>query len=47
MLEYYNKLPHYVYIKNEKFVVNSDYRIFIEFETKMQGKDKKRRYIQL
>lgn len=42
MLGYYNKLPHYVYIKNEKFVVNSDYRIFIEFETEMQGKDKKK-----
>lgn len=41
MLEYYNKLPHYVYIKNERFVINSDYRIFINLEMEMQGKNEK------
>lgn len=38
----YNKLPHYVYLKNEKFNINTDFRIFIEFEIEMQGKDKKK-----
>ena len=32
----YNKLPRSVYIKNEKFIINTDYRIFIEFEERMQ-----------
>lgn len=32
----YNKLPRYVYLKKEKFIINTDYRIFIEFEEKMQ-----------
>ena len=35
----YNKLPHFVYIKNEKYFINTDYRIFIEFEEQMQGKN--------
>lgn len=32
----YNKLPRSVYLKNEKFIINTDYRIFIEFEERMQ-----------
>lgn len=32
----YNKLPRYVYLKKEKFIINTDYRIFIEFEERMQ-----------
>ena len=35
----YNKLPQYVYLSNEKFAINTDYRIFIEFEERMQGND--------
>lgn len=42
MLEYYNRLPHYVKINNEKFIINADYRIFINFEMEMQGNDKKK-----
>lgn len=38
----YCKLPHYVYLKNERFNINTDFRIFIEFETEMQGKDKEK-----
>ena len=41
MYNMYNKLPHFVYLKNEKYFINTDYRIFIEFEEKMQGKDAK------
>lgn len=41
MIEYYNKLPRCVYLNNEKFVINADYRIFIEFEMQMQGKNVK------
>lgn len=36
---YYDKLPQYVKIQNEKFIINADYRTFIEFEEDMQGKD--------
>ena len=36
---YYDSLPYYVYLKNEKFIINADYHIFIEFEEEMQGKD--------
>lgn len=36
---YYDKLPHFVYIKDEKFIINADYRTFIKFEEEMQGKD--------
>lgn len=32
----YNRLPQCVYLKNEKFIIRTDYRIFIEFEEKMQ-----------
>lgn len=46
MIEYYNKLPRYVYIKNEKFVINADYRIFINFEMQMQGKNVKEAIMQ-
>ena len=38
----YYKLPYYVYLKNEKYFINTDFRIFIEYEEKMQGKDKRR-----
>ena len=37
----YNKLPQYVYLKNEKFIINTDYRIFIEFEERMQEEGNK------
>lgn len=38
----YSKLPQYVYLKNEKFIINTDFRIFINFEEEMtQGVDKK------
>ena len=36
---YYDKLPQEVYIKNKKFIINADYRIFIKFEERMQGRD--------
>ena len=35
----YNKLPQFIEIKNEKFAINTDYRIFIEFEENMQGRN--------
>lgn len=38
----YSKLPRYVYLKNEKFIINTDYRIFIEFEEKMQEEGNKK-----
>ena len=37
----YNKLPQYVYLRNEKFIINTDYRIFIEFEERMQEEGNK------
>lgn len=37
----FNKLPHFVYLDNEKFFINTDFRIFIEFELEMQGKNKR------
>jgi hypothetical protein len=37
----YNELPHFVYLKNEKYFINTDYRIFIKFEEEMQGKNTK------
>ena len=37
----YNKLPQYVYLKSEKFIINTDYRIFIEFEERMQEEGNK------
>lgn len=36
----YNKLPRYVYLENEKFFINTDFRIFIDFEEDMQGVNK-------
>lgn len=38
----YNKLPHYVIIDDKKVIINTNYRIFIEFEQEMQGKDTKK-----
>lgn len=39
----YSKLPRFVYLKNEKFIINTDFRIFIDFEEEMtQGIDKKK-----
>lgn len=35
MMRMYNKLPRFVYLKKEKYFINTDYRIFIEFEKKM------------
>ena len=37
----FNRLPHFVYLDNEKYFINTDFRIFIEFEIEMQGKDKR------
>ena len=34
----YSKLPQSVYLKNEKYSINTDYRIFIEFEEDMRDK---------
>ena len=36
----FNKLPRFVYINNEKFIINTDFRIFIEFEKGMQERNK-------
>lgn len=41
LLNYYNKLPQSVRIQNIKYAINTDYRIFIEFETEMNSIDKK------
>lgn len=41
-MEMYEKLPRFVIINNEEFKINTDFRIFIEFETEMQGKDTKK-----
>ena len=35
----YNKLPHSVSLNGEKFIINTDYRIFIDFENDMQEID--------
>lgn len=35
----YSELPHSVTLKNEKFNINTDFRIFIDFEQGMQGKN--------
>lgn len=37
----FRKLPHFVIINNEKFYIRTDFRIFIDFEKEMQGRDKK------
>ncbi|MCI8346629.1 MAG: hypothetical protein HFJ12_01600 [Bacilli bacterium] len=38
----YSKLPHSVKIKNERVTINTDFRIFIDFEHEMQGTDKRK-----
>lgn len=42
MISYYNRLPLYVRINGKKFIINSDYRIFINFEIEMQGENKEK-----
>ena len=37
----YNRLPTYVKIDGERYFINTDYRLFIEFEKDMQDKDAK------
>lgn len=37
----FNKLPHFVFINNEKYFIQTDFRIFIDFEQEMQGENKK------
>lgn len=36
----YSKLPHSVTINNEKFIINTDFRIFVDFEYEMQEIDR-------
>lgn len=36
----YGKLPRYVYLNDKKFFINTDFRIFIDFEEEMQGGNK-------
>ncbi len=38
----YSKLPRSVIIKNERVTINTDFRIFIDFEQEMQGTDKRK-----
>lgn len=38
----YYRLPHYVYLDKEKYKINTDFRIFINFEEEMQGSDKRK-----
>lgn len=39
----YSKLPRSIIIKNERFIINTDFRIFINFEEEMtQGTDTKK-----
>lgn len=38
----FNRLPQCVYFNNKRYDINTDYRLFIDFEIKMQGKDKKK-----
>lgn len=42
MSNMFNKLPRFVIINKEKYFINTDYRIFIDFEREMQDKDKKK-----
>ncbi len=37
----YSRLPHFVIIKNERITINTDFRIFIDFENEMQGNNQK------
>lgn len=39
MYDMYNKLPYFVYIKDEKYFIRTDYRIFKYFEEEMQGRN--------
>ena len=41
MINMFNKMPHFVYINNRKYFVKTDYRLFIDFEIKMQGENKR------
>ena len=36
----YGKVPRYVYLIDKKFFINTDFRIFIDFEEEMQGENK-------
>lgn len=38
----YERLPHFVFLKNEKYLINTDFRIFINFEEKMQDEGDKK-----
>ena len=40
MMGMYSKLPHSVKINNEKFIINTDFRIFVDFEYEMQEIDR-------
>lgn len=42
MMRMYEKLPHFVYLKKEKYKIHTDYRIFISFEKKMQDENDKK-----
>lgn len=33
----YDKLPRFVYMNRERYLINTDYRLFIKFEKEMQG----------
>ena len=37
MLDYYNSLPQSVIIQNTRYAINTDYRIFINFEMEMNS----------
>lgn len=38
----YSRLPHFVTIKNERITINTDFRIFIDFEQEMQDDNQKK-----
>ena len=40
MIDYYRSLPQSVYIHNIKYAIRTDYRIFINFESKMSSDNK-------
>ena len=39
MIKYYNRLPQSVTINNKKYAIETDYRIFIDFEMEMNSID--------
>lgn len=41
MLTYYNRLPQSVMINKTKYAINTDYRMFLDFETEMNSIDRK------